>query len=110
MRNSAFSTVTTNSRGVQSSLTRMTLCRRGRSTLVLTLVFGLVTVMFMQRRLLGRGRARSAGAALRQALRHALIAASHGCFDQFTGSSLVLKLGVLREFRTDQRRHRAGFV
>src|SRR3954462_8412924 len=43
MRNSAFSTVTTNSRGVKSSLTRMTLCRRGRSVLVLTLVFGLVT-------------------------------------------------------------------
>ena len=44
MRNSAFSTVTTNSRGVKSSLTRMTLCRRGRSVLVRTLVFGLVTV------------------------------------------------------------------
>jgi len=43
MRNSAFSTVTTNSRGVKSSLMRMTLCRRGRSVLVLTLVFGLVT-------------------------------------------------------------------
>src|SRR5258707_14142198 len=43
MRNSAFRTVTTNSRGVKSSLTRMTLCRRGRSVLVLTLVFGLVT-------------------------------------------------------------------
>src|SRR5258708_26699459 len=47
MRNSAFRTVTTNSRGVKSSLTRMTLCRRGRSVLVLTLVFGLVTVSVM---------------------------------------------------------------
>src|SRR3982074_1781080 len=44
MRNSAFSTVTTNSRGVKSSLTRMTLCRRGRSVLVLTFVLGLITV------------------------------------------------------------------
>src|ERR1039458_4099170 len=44
MRNSAFRTVTTKSRGVKSSLTRMTLCRRGRSVLVLTLVFGLLTV------------------------------------------------------------------
>src|ERR1700723_200068 len=44
MRNSAFRTETTNSRGVKSSLTRMTLCRRGRSVLVRTLVFGLVTV------------------------------------------------------------------
>src|SRR6266699_312322 len=44
MRNSAFSTVTTNSRGVKSSLMRMTLCRRGRSVLVRTLVLGLVTV------------------------------------------------------------------
>ena len=43
-------------------------------------------------------------------MRHALIAASHGRFDQFTGSSLVLKLGVLREFQADQRRHRAGLV
>src|SRR5258708_9335898 len=47
MRNSAFRTVTTNSRGVTSSLTRMTLCRRGRSVWVLTLVFGLVTVSVM---------------------------------------------------------------
>ena len=47
MRNSAFSTVTTNSRGVKSSLTRMTLCSRGRSVLVLTLVFGLMTVSIM---------------------------------------------------------------
>src|SRR5882757_5095131 len=52
MRNSPFSTVTTNSRGVKSSLTRITLCRRGRSTLVLILVFGLVTVSGMARRLL----------------------------------------------------------
>src|SRR6202047_2175797 len=44
IRNSAFRTETTNSRGVKSSLTRMTLCSRGRSVLVLTLVFGLVTV------------------------------------------------------------------
>src|SRR5665647_1267992 len=43
MRNSAFRTVTTNSRGVKSSLTRMTLCSFGRSVLVLTLVFGLAT-------------------------------------------------------------------
>src|SRR5258708_35111280 len=47
MRNSAFRTVTTNSRGVKSSLTRMSLSRRGRSVLVLTLVFGLVTVSVM---------------------------------------------------------------
>src|SRR5579871_1805836 len=47
MRNSAFRTVTTNSRGVKSSLTRITLCSRGRSTLVLTLVLGLVTVSAM---------------------------------------------------------------
>src|SRR5258708_25590249 len=47
MRNSAFRTVTRNSRGVKLSLTRMTLCRRGRSVLVLTLVFGLVTVSVM---------------------------------------------------------------
>src|SRR5262249_55949814 len=50
MRNSAFSTVTTNSRGVKSSLTRITLCSRGRSTLVLTLVLGLVTVSAMAQR------------------------------------------------------------
>src|SRR5258708_18735917 len=47
MRNSAFRTVTRNSRGVKLSLTRRTLCRRGRSVLVLTLVFGLVTVSVM---------------------------------------------------------------
>ena len=44
MRNSAFSTVTTNSRGVKSSLTRMTLCSRGRSVFGLTLVVGLASI------------------------------------------------------------------
>src|SRR5664279_4420891 len=52
MRNSALRTVTTNSRGVKSSLTRMTLCSRGRSVLVLTLVLDLVTVSIIARHLL----------------------------------------------------------
>src|SRR6266480_1611968 len=43
MRNSPLSTVTTNSRGV-SSLSRITLCRRGRSGLRRTLVRGLIAV------------------------------------------------------------------
>src|SRR6266581_2190075 len=106
MRNSAFNTVTTNSRGVKSSLTRMTLCRRGRSVLVLTFVFGVVTVSIIpaaspkQQDGLRRG---SAGAAVRQALRHGLIAAADGRLDQFTGSGPVLKRGVLRQFQLDQR-------
>src|SRR5436305_4323723 len=49
MRNSALSTVTTNSRGVKSSLTRMTLCRRGRSVFGLTLVRGLLTICGIDR-------------------------------------------------------------
>src|SRR5882724_7938704 len=92
MRNSAFSTVTTNSRGVKSSLTRMTLCRRGRSVLVLTLVFGLTTVSIIP--------AESPDGAARPAP----IATANGRFDQFTGSGPILKPGVLREswmFRPD---------
>src|SRR4051812_30746242 len=45
MRNSPFSTVTTNSRGVKSSLTRMTLKSFGRSVFGLTLVWGVVTIL-----------------------------------------------------------------
>jgi hypothetical protein len=44
------------------------------------------------------GVTRLAGAAVRQTLRHALIAAADGRLDQFTGSGPVLKLGALREF------------
>src|ERR1700733_15839945 len=47
MRNSAFRTMTTNSRGVKSSLTRMTLCRRDRSTFISSLILGLVVVPIM---------------------------------------------------------------
>ncbi len=43
MRNSAFSTITTKSRGVKSSLTRITLCSGGRATFGTTLVRGLVS-------------------------------------------------------------------
>src|ERR1700722_15345011 len=50
MRNSAFRTVTTNSRGVKSSLIRMTLCKRGRSILISSLVLGLVLVSVMAER------------------------------------------------------------
>src|SRR5262249_120429 len=45
MRNSAFSTLPTNSPAFHPSLITMTLCSSGRSSLVLTLVFGLVTVV-----------------------------------------------------------------
>src|SRR5438874_8347047 len=47
MRNSALRIIVTNSRGVKSSLIRMTLCNFGRSTLVLVLVLGLMTVSFI---------------------------------------------------------------
>src|SRR2546423_1545395 len=104
MRNSAFNTVTTNSRGVKSSLTRMTLCRRGRSVLVLTLVFGVVTVSGIASASPDRAAVRSAGATIRQALRHALIATPCGRLDQFTGSGPVLKLDVLRRFWDDRSR------
>jgi hypothetical protein len=50
-----------------------------------------------------------AGAAVRQALRHALITAA-GRRDQFTGSGPVLERGVLRQFQVDQRNFRAGLV
>jgi hypothetical protein len=53
---------------------------------------------------------RSVGAAVRQSLRHGLIAATDGRLDQFTGSGPVLKLGVCREFQLDQGFHRAGLV
>src|SRR3954471_1850032 len=113
MRNSAFSTVTTNSRGVKSSLTRMTLCRRGRSVLVL--VFGLVTVFSAipaqcPDAVRSRVPLTSTGAAVRQTLRHGLVAAADGRLDQFTGSGPIVKLGVCREFERDQGLHRAGFV
>src|SRR5437588_4308423 len=115
MRNSAFSTVTTNSRGVKSSLTRITLCSRGRSTLVLVLVFGLVTVFSaIPEQCPDAVRSRvpltSARAAVRQTLRQGLIAAADGDLDQFTGSGPIVKLGVCREFERDQGLHRAGFV
>src|SRR3981189_3330075 len=45
MRNSALRTETTNSRGVKSSLTRMTLCRRGRSVCSRTFVRVLLAVL-----------------------------------------------------------------
>src|ERR1700693_4183063 len=48
MRNSAFNTVTTNSRGVKSSLTRITLCRRGRSVFSRTLVRGVVAILLIE--------------------------------------------------------------
>jgi hypothetical protein len=44
----------------------------------------------------------STGAAIRQTLRHAPIAAADGRFDQSTGSGPVLKPGVCREFMLDQ--------
>src|SRR5262245_28857325 len=114
MRNSAFSTVTTNSRGVKSSLTRMTLCRRGRSTLILTLVFGLTVVSAIccpdANEPRTAKRLRSVSAALRKSLRHGLIAVIDGRLDQSTGSGPVLKLGVCREFERDQCGHCTGFV
>ena len=45
--------MTTNSRGVKSSLTRMTLCRRGRSTFTSSLILGLVMVSVMADRFHG---------------------------------------------------------
>jgi hypothetical protein len=45
----------------------------------------------------------SAGAAVRQSLRHGPIDTADGHLDQFTGSGPVLKLAVLREFQVDQR-------
>src|SRR5436305_6562983 len=93
----------------------MTLCRRGRSVLVLTLVFGLTTVSIIPAespatRKRYDGARRNQRAALRQPRRHALVAAADGCLDQFTGSGPVLKPGVLRQFQADQRRYRAGLV
>src|ERR1700704_3748542 len=49
MRNSALRTETTNSRGVKSSLTRMTLCRRGRSVCSRTFVRVLLAVLAIRR-------------------------------------------------------------
>src|SRR5712671_1480950 len=113
---------------------RMTLCRRGRSVLVLTFVFGLTTVSIIpaaspetiafssevgtgsreenasNMKHASTGAPGSAGAAIRQALRQGLIAAADGRPDQFTGSGPVLKLGVLRQFQVDQCGHRAGFI
>src|SRR5713226_8467179 len=77
----------------------MTLCRRGRSVSVLTFVFGLATVSIIPAaspEASSDGARESAGAAIRQAPRHGLIAAADGRLDQFTGSGPVLELGVTR--------------
>src|SRR6266496_5779454 len=75
----------------------MTLCRRGRSVLVLTLVFGVTVVSAISSQVRqatnSDGPPRSVGAAVRQSLRHALFAAADGRLDQFTCSGPVLKLG-----------------
>src|SRR6266536_5370893 len=91
----------------------MTLCRRGRSVLVLTLVFGVTVVSAISSQVRqatnSDGPPRSVGAAVRQSLRHALFAAADGRLDQFTCSGPVLKLGGCREFQLAQGLHRAGF-
>src|SRR4030095_12816711 len=92
----------------------MTLCRRGRSVLVLTFVFGVTVVSAIpalsRSEQIPAGPPRSVGAAVCRTLRHALIAAACGRLDQFTGSGAVLKLGVCRQFQLYQGGHRAGFV
>src|SRR6266550_7605592 len=89
----------------------MTLCRRGRSVFVLTLVRGVVTVSIIPGSISWSvfkrsGKGPDGGACVDQLARHSvkaprrhLIAALGGRLDQFTGSRLVLELGIARPFQ-----------